>query len=168
MVHKVLIDWPDWYHVLYYNILYHYIAWLLQECPSVKDAYNLIKSHSAEWSELGLELDISRNFRNTLRRDPKLSDNGRLEEILEKWIESDSEDAPATWSFLIEALKGIELRSVIADVEKFLKTPKAAKSYGKFPIIICNLVQNVFSYIGAQSTCILYIHVVFSFSHKMH
>ena len=141
--------------------------WLLQECPSLKDAYNLIKSHSAEWSELGRELDISRNFRNTLRRDPKLSDNDRLEEILEKWIESDSEDAPATWSCLIEALKGIELRSVITDVEMFLKAPKAAKSYRKFSIIICNLVQNVFSYrssINMYTVCTC----SFSFSHKMH
>ena len=118
---------------------------LLQECPRLKDAYDLIESHSAKWNELGRKLNVSHDFRRTLRNDPKLSDKDRLEEILQKWIESDSEDAPATWSFLIEALKCIELRSVITDVEMFLKTPKAAESYRKFSLIICNLVQNVFS-----------------------
>ena len=117
-------------------------SWLLQECPRLKDAYDLIESHSAKWNELGRKLNVSHDFRRTLRNDPKLSDEDRLEEILQKWIESDSEDAPATWSFLIEALKGIELRSVITDIEEFLKTPKAANLMASF---LCNLVQNVFS-----------------------
>ena len=107
-------------------------SWLLQECPRLKDAYDLIESHSAKWNELGRKLNVSHNFRSKLRNKPEFSDEDRLEETMHKWIESDSEDAPATWSFLIEALKGIELRSVITDVEMFLKTPKAAESYGMF------------------------------------
>ena len=107
-------------------------SWLLQKCPRLKDAYDLIESNSAKWNELGRKLNVSHDIRTTLRNDPKLSDKDRLEEILQKWIESDSEDAPATWSFLIEALKGIELSSVITVIEEFLKTPKAAKSYGMF------------------------------------
>ena len=107
-------------------------SWLLQACPRPKDAYDLIESHSAKWNKLGRKLNVSHDFRRTLRNDPKLSDEDRLEEILQKWIESDSEDAPATWSFLIEVLVDIELRFVITDVEEFLKTPKAARSYGKF------------------------------------
>ena len=106
--------------------------WLLQECPRLKDAYDLTESHSAKWNELGRKLNVSHNFRSKLRNKPEFSDEDRLEEILQKWIESDSEDAPATWSFLTEALKGIELRSVIIDVEMFFKTPKAVESYGKF------------------------------------
>ena len=122
-----------------YNIIFLIVqadggtsSWLLQECPRLKDAYDLIESHSAKWNELGRKLNVSHNFRSKLRNKPEFSDEDRLEEILHKWIESDSEDAPATWSFLIEALKGIELRSVITDIEKFLKTPKAVESYGKF------------------------------------
>ena len=110
--------------------------WLLQECPRLMHAYNLIKFHSARWNILGQKLNISHNFRILLRNDPKLSDEDRLEEILQKWIESDSEDAPATWSLLIEALKDAELRSVITAVEMFLKAPKAAESYSKFSIYV--------------------------------
>ena len=107
-------------------------AWLLQECPRQEDAYDRIESHSAEWNNLGRKLKVSFNFRKELSKNNTLTNEDRLEEILQKWIESDSKNAPATWSFLIEALKGIQLRSVSTDVEKFLKTPEAAESYGMF------------------------------------
>ena len=106
--------------------------WLLQKCPILSDIYKLTESHSAKWNNIGRKLEVSYNFRKELSKNNNLTNEDRLEEILQKWIESDSEDAQATWSFLIEALENIELRSVITGVETFLKTPKAAKSYGKF------------------------------------
>ena len=124
------------------------------------DAYDLIESHSAKWNNLGRKLKVSFNFRKKLNKNNYLTNEERLEEILQKWIELDSEDAPATWSFLTEALKDIEPRSVITGIEKFLKTPKATESYGKFYNKSCSK----YVFIGAQLTCILYVHVVSVFS----
>ena len=127
-----LVDFRVYYNFLIVQADEEIPTWLLQECPRREDAYDLIESHSAKWNNLGRKLKVSFNFRKELSKNNTLTNEDRLEEILQKWIESDSEDAPATWSFLIEALKGIELRSVIADIEEFLKTPKAAESDGKF------------------------------------
>ena len=127
-----LVDFRVYYNFLIVQADEEIPAWLFQECPRQEDAYDLIESHSAKWNNIGRKLKVSFNFRKELSKNNTLTNEDRLEEILQKWIESDSEDAPATWSFLIEALEDIELKSVITDVEKFLKTPKAAKSYGMF------------------------------------
>ena len=127
-----LVDFRVYYNFLIVQVDEEIPEGLLQDCPRLKDAYNLIESHSAKWRNLGQKLEVSYNFRKELSKNNNLSNEERLEDILQKWIESNSEDAPATWSFLIEALKDIKLRSVIANVEKFLKTPKTAESYGKF------------------------------------
>ena len=62
-------------------------------------------------------------------RDPSIKDNDKLEEVLDKWIETES--VPVTWSSLIEALEAIELRGLAREVKKFLKTPKAIQTYSQ-------------------------------------
>ena len=100
---------------------------ILLKTPKLKDVYDLTVSQSSRWNDLGRELELLPDFRRQLRNDVRSSDKDRLEEVLQKWIESAS--VPVTWSTLIEALEAIELKEVANRVKDFLKTSKAKKLY---------------------------------------
>ena len=99
---------------------------ILLNTPKLKDVYDLTVSQSSRWNDLGRELELLPNFRKQLRNDSGLSDEDRLEDVLQKWIES--ANVPVTWSTFIRALEAIELKNVANQVKEFLKTSKA-KTY---------------------------------------
>ena len=88
----------------------------------------LTMSQSAKWEDIGQKLKVPLKFRRRLR-ESSLSDNVKLEEVLDNWIES--RNTPVTWSCFIEALEGIEMTNEAKEVKDFLKTTKAVKTYGK-------------------------------------
>ena len=90
----------------------------MDEKPDLYDAFKLTKSHSIRWDELGRELKVVYNFREELRNSRR-NDDGRLEAVLNKWIESES--VPVTWSSLINALQAIKLFDMANNVEGFLR-----------------------------------------------
>ena len=101
---------------------------LLNKRPLLKDVFDLTASHSSDWNDLGRTLQVSHNYRKQLRKEAS-SDKDKLEDMLEKWMETES--VPVTWSSLIEALEAIELMDLVRAVKDFLKTPKAIRTYSK-------------------------------------
>ena len=91
----------------------------------------LTRPISSCWNDLGEALEIPIGARVHLRRDASLSDDGdRLERILCKWMESGSR--PVTWSTLVKELEYIGLKDIARQVEDFLRTPEAIKTYSKY------------------------------------
>ena len=93
---------------------------LFQKRPKLSDAFRLTKSHSVEWYKIARELNISLNHRKKLKKDASIDEDDKLEEVLDKWIETES--VPVTWSSLIKALEANELRGLAKEVKEFLKT----------------------------------------------
>ena len=89
--------------------------------------FKLTRSHSVHWNALGRELNVSYNFREELKIEVTLSDDARLEAILNNWIETES--SPVTWSTLIKALEAIKLKETAKQVKDFLR---AIESNGKY------------------------------------
>ena len=100
----------------------------MQKRPLSCDVFDLTASHSARWNDLGRKLGIPHTYRKRLRNEAS-SDEDKLEDVLEKWLETES--VPVTWSNLIEALEAIKLMDLVRAVKEFLKTPKAIQSYSK-------------------------------------
>lgn len=100
-----------------------------QRRPKLSDAFRITRSHSVEWYNIARELNVSLNYRKQLMRDATMKDSDKLEEVLDKWIETES--VPVTWSSLIEALEAIELRGLAREVKELLKTPKALQTYSQ-------------------------------------
>ena len=86
--------------------------------PKLKDAYNATKSVAARWNDLGRSLGISLDKRKELRRDGALSNDDRLEEILNTWLQT--QGTTATWSSLIDALKENGLNDIVTDIKQKL------------------------------------------------
>ena len=84
---------------------------------------------SSHWKDLAQKLNISFNYQKRLGEETS-SDDKKLENILSKWIESES--SPVTWSTLVKALQDINCNQTAREVKEFLKTPEAIKSYGKY------------------------------------
>ncbi len=107
---------------------------LLNKSPDLHDVHKLLSPHSYEWDRIGRALRVPYGYRRELERE-RISDDCRLEGVLNKWIETES--VPVTWDRLIEGLEEIELRDIIRSVREFLKTDQAMQVM--FEIVINEL-----------------------------
>ena len=89
--------------------------------------HKLLSPHCDQWARIGRALKIPLEYRIQLERERIFDDDRRLEEVLNKWIETGS--VPVTWDRLIEGLEEIELRDVIRRVKEFLKTDRTFATY---------------------------------------
>ena len=81
--------------------------------------FRLIKCHSARWDEFARELRVPCNSRDSLGRNISLEDGGRLERVVEKWIESQC--SPVTWENIIHTLVSMDLKRTAGEVRDYLK-----------------------------------------------
>ena len=101
---------------------------MLDKPPDPNDIMDLIKNDiSSSWNSVGSELNISMNFRDTLRRDISLTDTDKLERILNEW--SQSETKPVTWRIVLEALKSLQRQDLIRKVIAYLEKPDNHQRY---------------------------------------
>ena len=100
---------------------------MLQKPPDLRDVFDLMMTMSALWNEIGMELNIPVNERETLRRDMTMADDNRLEHILTNWIGSESKDV--TWKVLLQALTALRRKDVVRKVLRFLKEPETYQKY---------------------------------------
>ena len=103
-------------------LIYSILIWSLD----LHDVHKLLSPHSYKWDDIGRALRVTYIYRRELERE-KISDDSRLEKVLDKWIETES--VPVTWDRLIEGLEEIELRDVIRSVKEFLKTDRTFATY---------------------------------------
>ena len=101
---------------------------LEQKPPEVTDVFHLIKDDiSASWFDVGEELGISLNDRQTLMRDVSLSNNNRLESVLVIWVQQEKKDVK--WVVILEALKALQRNDLVRKVIKFLEEPETYSKY---------------------------------------
>ncbi len=109
---------------------------ILNNMPSINEAYRVLRKNSADWNDIGRALDgvsgiDTSNKRIELRRNMALSDSARLEEILYNWLAQGGYSS--TWGHLMEALKE-DYYDVVNNIEEFLgliqKVPNEATELG--------------------------------------
>ena len=98
---------------------YHGEIEMLKMSPNSSDLFDLIKCHSSKWDEFARELRVPNDKRQSLRQDISLEDEGRLERVVMKWIESRC--SPVTWQNVIHTLLSMELKTTAGRVQDYLK-----------------------------------------------
>ena len=84
----------------------------------LKEAYDLLKEKSGKWDAIGREFGICFNDRGTIRRDSSLDDCGRLECVLNLWLERDDD---CTWGNFMKTLReNLKFNDVARKTETFL------------------------------------------------
>ena len=100
---------------------------MLDKPPETNDVLGLVKDISALWNELGSELHVPLDDRQTLRTDISLSNKDRLESVLTKWIGNETKDVK--WRVVLDALKVLQRKDVIKNIIKYLKKPETYTKY---------------------------------------
>ena len=100
---------------------------MLDKPPETKDVLRLIKDTSASWNELGSELDVPFNDRESLGRDIRLCDNNRLEYVLTNWIRNKTKEVK--WRVILEALEALKRKDLIKKVIAYLDKPETYSKY---------------------------------------
>ena len=97
----------------------------------MNDVFDLIKEHSANWNDLAIALKIDGNTRTALHNDGRLTNDGKLDQILENWHQAQSSDV--TWEKILEVLESKKLIKTRKEVKKFLENPEVIEKYRKKP-----------------------------------
>ena len=92
---------------------------ILKKSPNSSEVFDLIKCHSARWDEFASELRVPCNTRDSLGRNISLEDGGRLDRVVEKWVESQC--SPVTWENVIDTLLSMDLKTTAGKVQDYLK-----------------------------------------------
>ncbi len=85
--------------------------------PPLKEVKRLLRDKSANWDDIGSELDVPLNTREELRRDSTLSASGRLERVLSYWLQTEK---CCTWEAFRKRLVDLDYNDVVQKVDTFL------------------------------------------------
>ena len=85
--------------------------------PSLKEIQKLLKEKSANWDEIGSELDVPLNTRDGLRMDSTLTTGGRLERVLYCWLQREES---CTWKSFRKHLLDLDYCDVVQKVDRLL------------------------------------------------
>ena len=104
---------------------------IIKKSPDMFDIFDLLREHSADWNDLGIELGVKENQRTALSRNVALSDNGKLDKILSQWIQA--QPTPVTWEKVFEVLIKLDFRPTAQEVKHFLESVDIVDKYKQKP-----------------------------------
>ena len=86
--------------------------------PRLGQLYKLLKNKSSRWSEIGGQLGVPLNTRESLRMNGSYTDNNRLEMVLSEWLTTDQ--SLVTWEEFIRVLTELEFMDIIEETKILL------------------------------------------------
>ena len=84
----------------------------------------MLRDKSANWDDIGSELDVPLNTREELRRDSTLTASGRLERVLSCWLETKK---CCTWKTFKKHLLDLDYHDVVQKVDTFINNNPSSK-----------------------------------------
>ncbi len=89
----------------------HCLLLYIVNSVTLKDAFDRLKRVSHRWDDIGRELGVPFSFRKRLKKEGVMStDEGKLEEVLDNWIESQS--TPVAWETITDMLPNLGLNNM--------------------------------------------------------
>ena len=85
--------------------MYCYYQHCLAEKPERVDLLTKLKAIDASWRSIGNDLGLSYNDLQGLD-ESNMSNQRRLDHILQIWLNMDGQVTPATWKTIIDVVKG--------------------------------------------------------------
>ena len=130
---------------------------MLDKPPETNDVLGLVKDISVLWNELGSELHVPLDDRQTLRRDISLSNKDRLQFVLTYWIANETKEVK--WKVILEALKALKRKDIINKVIDYLENQET-HIFPRKTFFLANLEIHVL--INVFDLIIIYISFFFS------
>ena len=95
--------------------------------PELDDVFPLMSELSASWHDIGGKLRVPIGERESLLRESRISDDGKLEKMLYSWISSQTSDV--TWKKILDILIAFKRKNIASEVTSFLDTQEAYDKY---------------------------------------
>ena len=95
--------------------------------PELDDVFPLMTKLSSLWHDIGGRLRVPLDERQSLLQVNDLSNDGKLEKMLDIWISSQTSDV--TWKTIIDMLMGFEKRNIASEVAKYLDKQHIYEKY---------------------------------------
>ena len=100
---------------------------MLDKPPEAIHTYNLLQAVSSSWYEIGTHLKISMNHRDTLKRDVSLTDETKLDKIVNEWISRETTDVK--WRIIFKTLQSLGRKNLLKKAVAFLEKPEIYSKY---------------------------------------
>ena len=102
---------------------------ILQKKPLLNHVYLVLQGKSSNWDAIGRGFNVPLNTREALRKDTSLSDDSRLERVMNTWLET-SCHTPVTWTELVNVLTvTLGFMDVTEKVHSLLEREHILKEY---------------------------------------
>ena len=102
---------------------------LLLKQPEPTDVFEVVRNISSSWFDIGCELHVPLNIREGLKKDMSLSNEAKLEKILNEWIKFETSDV--TWKTILKALDALRRRDIVREALNYLERPAIYSKYIK-------------------------------------
>ena len=95
--------------------------------PELDDVFPLMTKLSSSWHDIGGRLRVPIGERQSLLQVTNMSNDGKLERILDIWISSQPSDV--TWKMIIDMLIAFEKKNIASEVARFLDKQHIYEKY---------------------------------------
>ena len=119
---------------------------IAEKITTIHDILKQLIPIDARWRELGDSLRLSSNYLDGLAQS-NTTNQIRLERVLQKWIELDSQDSLVNWMTIIDVVKGplVENKALAMKMYQDLKQ-EASKQQSTIYIIFSPLYISIMSF----------------------
>ena len=100
---------------------------MLDKPPGAIHTYNLLQAVSSSWYEIGTHLKISMNYCDSLKRDVSLTDETKLDKIVNEWISSETIDVK--WRIVFKTLQSLGRKNMLRKAVVYLEKPEIYSKY---------------------------------------
>ena len=95
--------------------------------PELDDVFPLMTKLSSSWHDIGGRLRVPIGERQSLLQVTNISNDGKLEKILDVWISSQPSDV--TWKTILDMLIAFEKKNIASEVARFLDKQHIYEKY---------------------------------------
>ena len=99
------------------------ITLLAEKLTTIHDVLQQLVSIDTKWHEIGNGLHVSFNYLAGLAQDNTMSNQTRLQHVLQTWKDFHSPAAPVTWNTVINVVKGpfVKNKALAKEIYEYLK-----------------------------------------------
>ena len=105
---------------------HYFFSKLLVEKPGKLDVLKQLAPIDTSWRSIGNGLGVEYNVLQGLA-ESNMSNQTRLDLVLQKWIELDGQDSPVTWKTIIDVVNGplVQNKALAKEMYQYLKEERS-------------------------------------------
>ena len=129
---------------LFINLLICPFSKFLVKKPSKQNVLEQLAPIDTSWRSIGNGFGVEYNVLQGLA-ESNMSNQTRLDHVLQKWIDLDDQESPVIWKTIIDVVKGplVQNKALAKEIYQYLKQLNATSKYNVFSCYYNSLMSEV-------------------------